>query len=185
GAGRAILERIAAPTDVHEMTTTRIDIRQPGDDHQAGFAPRLAAGVALPGSQLHQLEPDVIPAGAGGGHFQHGAVGGSRMRANAQAGHQRVPRATRSLLVTPAKAGVQRPRALEQPRHWMTRCARPFGAASSAFCALRAGPAFAGMTGARKVVENVIIATPPRRRAPAACPGPVARRCADRPGPGP
>ncbi len=34
----------------------------------------------------------------------------------------------------------------QEPSRWMTRCARPFGAALRAFCALRACPASAGMT---------------------------------------
>ncbi len=37
--------------------------------------------------------------------------------------------------------------------HWMTRFARPFGAALRAFCALRACPAFAGMTAKERTGE--------------------------------
>jgi hypothetical protein len=43
----------------------------------------------------------------------------------------------------------------------MTRCARPFGAAQRAFCALRASPAFAGMTSntyaARSIRRELLI----------------------------
>jgi len=48
-------------------------------------------------------------------------------------------------------AQMQRP----QQRHWMTRCARPFGAALRAFCALRACPAFAGMTSVKALSSQI------------------------------
>jgi hypothetical protein len=59
------------------------------------------------------------------------------------------PHARFPLPVIPAKAGIQcllAQRLARIERHWMTRCARPFEAALRAFRALRACPAFAGMT---------------------------------------
>jgi len=65
--------------------------------------------------------------------------------------------------VTPAKAGVQRLRGARKS-HWMTRFARPFGAALQAFCARSACPAFAGMT-ARKNQTPPTLPTHPESHA--------------------
>ena len=56
--------------------------------------------------------------------------------------------------VIPAKAGTQCRCTSRTRSHWVTRFARPFGAILWMFCALRACPAFAGMTAIRRLFET-------------------------------
>jgi hypothetical protein len=68
------------------------------------------------------------------------------------------------LSVIPAKAGIQLSMrakhtllvlsASHDVFHWMIRFAHPSGAVLRTFCALRAGPAFAGMTSTRISAED-------------------------------
>jgi hypothetical protein len=59
-------------------------------------------------------------------------------------------------LVIPAKAGIR----LLSSTSWISRCARPFGAVLRMFCALRAGPAFAGMTSRQESSTYLLDTTP-------------------------